>query len=65
MLFINYKLFLVVRKSRKNRRHEKDVFFEIYIELFAGCRLCCGDIHSIGRLHWTKNKLDRDKKYFG
>ena len=69
MLFINYKLFLVIRKSRKKQknvtRYEKDVFFEKHIELFASSRLCCGGMHSRVRLHWIKNKVARDNKYFG
>jgi ABC-type maltose transport system permease subunit len=68
MLFIQYKLFLVVRKSRKNKRISPDIkknaFFEKYIELFAGSRLSSGDIHSMVRLHWINNKLARNKKYF-
>ena len=69
MLFINYKLFLVVMKSRKKQkniaRYEKAVLPEKYIELFAGSRLSCGDIHSSVRLHWIKNKLAKDKRNFG
>ena len=69
MLFINYKLFQVVMKSRKKQkniaRYEKAVLPEKYIELFAGSRLCCGCLHSMVRLHWIKNKLARDNIYFG
>ena len=68
-LFFNYKLFLVVRKSRRNKRisldMKKDVFFEKYIELFAGSRLSCGGLHPMVRLHWIKSKLARNKKYLG
>jgi hypothetical protein len=39
MLFINYKLFVVMRKSRKKQKNiawdEKNVFFEKYIELLV------------------------------
>ena len=56
MLFINYKLFLFVRKSRNFTRYIKDVFFEKYIELFASSRLRCGGLHSRISLHWIKSK---------
>ena len=54
MLFVNYKLFLVVRKSRKNKRispEMKKAFSLKNIKLFVSSRLCCGVIHSIVRLH--------------
>ena len=68
MLFINYSLMSVSSRQEKQKnfaRAEKDVFFQKYIELFTGSRLCCGIIHSMVRLHWIKIKLARDSTYFG
>ena len=66
MLFV--KLFLVVRKSRKNKRispEMKKAFSLKNIKLFVSSRLCCGVIHSIVRLHWTNNTLVKINTYFG
>jgi hypothetical protein len=52
-------------REKNIARGEKEVFLEKYIELFASSRLCCGVVHSMVRLHWIKNKLARNKKYFG
>ena len=52
------------QKEKNIARDEKDVFFEKYIE-FASSRLRRGGFHSRVRLHWTKDKLARNKRYFG
>ena len=60
-LFINYKLFIIARKSRRNNgtlpEMKKTFSSKKYIQLLAGSRLFCRAIHSSVRLHWTKNKL--------
>ena len=55
-------------KSQKQNNctpNEKVIFFEKHIELLASSRLCCGAIHSNGRLLWTNDKLARDNIYVG
>ena len=70
MLFINYKLFLVIRKSRKNKRISPEIKKTFSLKNISSCLLacsclCCGLLHSNGRLHWTNNTLDRNNIYFG
>jgi hypothetical protein len=69
MLFMNYKLFLVVCKSRKNKGISPEMKKTFSLKYISSCllvvALSCGVIHSNVRLHWTKNKLARDNKYFG
>ncbi len=61
MLFINYKIFIIARKSRRKQwnitRDKKVVFLEKYVQLLASSRLFCRTIHSNVCLHWAKTKL--------
>ena len=65
MLLINYKLFLVVRKSRRNKQIPHKRNREKRTQLFASGRLFFGAVHSSVCLYWTKNKLVSDIRYFG
>jgi hypothetical protein len=67
MLFVNYKLFLVVRKSRKNKRTSPEMKKVFSLKNISSCLLAvaCVVVLSIVRLHWTNNTLVKINTYFG
>ena len=69
MLFVNYKLFQVVRKSRKNKRISPGIKKTFSLKNISSCLLAvaCLVVAStpVFVYRWIKNKLARDRIYFG
>ena len=69
MIFLNYKLLLVIRKNRRGNRLSPEVkktsSIKEYFKLFAGSRLLCNVICSSVRLRWFNDDLDRCNNNFG
>ena len=63
MLFINYKLLTIARKSRRNNQMKKSFSLKNIIMLLAGNRLSNGVIHSIFGLCCTKTNFQGETKY--
>ena len=70
MLFLNYKLFLVVRKSRRNKRISNERKNSFSVKTISSCLLIIACfvvlfIPTFVYIYWTKNKLVRDIRYVG
>ena len=66
MLFINYKLFLVVRKSRKNKRISPNMKKTFSLKNISSCLLvvACVVVVTIPWFVYTGLRIARDNKYF-
>ena len=61
MLFVNYKLFTIARKSRRSKgAMKKSLSLKKYIQLLASSCLFSGTVHSIVRLRWSKINFESD-----